>query len=256
MIPWNSLTDHNSHRPWPLAPAPWVMTMSWRDLLFAHWTVAPEKLRTFLPEDLELDTFDGRAYLGVVPFRMAGVGPRGLGWVPPELTSPRAFPELNVRTYVRHGDRPGVWFFSLDASSRFAVWGARTFFSLPYFQAAMTTRAEGGWIEYASRRRDPRLGPGDFVGRYRGVGEVYLATPGTLEHWLTERYCLYAADERGRLHRGEIHHLPWPLTAAEAVLETNTVADAHGLLLDGEPELLHFVRELNVVAWWPDVLST
>ena len=225
------------------------MTMTWHDLLFAHWSFAPETLRALVPEALELDVFAGRAFVGVVPFRMERVGPRGLGWLPSRLPGPRAFPELNVRTYVRVGGKPGAWFFSLAAASALAVEGARAGFRLPYFRAEMSVRERGGWVEYASRRTDSRVGPGAFRARYRPLGERLTPEPGSLEHWLTERYCLYALDRRGRPRRGEIHHLPWPLFGAEAEIEVNTVADAHGLALEGAP-LLHFARRLDVVAWW------
>lgn len=252
MVAWSALTERTDHRPWPLPRRPWVMTMSWLDLLFAHWSFEPAALRAVVPEPLELDTFEGRAYLGVVPFRMENVGPRGLGWLPARLPGPRAFPELNVRTYVVLDGKPGVWFLSLDAGSALAVEGARAGFHLPYYRAEMDLRERGGWVEVSSRRTDARIGPGEFRARYRGVGERLTARPGSLEHWLTERYCLYTRDRRGRVLRGDIHHPPWPLTAAEAQIEVATVADAHGLTLDGAPPLLHFARRLDVVAWWPD----
>ncbi len=232
------------------------MTMSWADLLFAHWTVPEEKLRERLPPTLELDTFDGRAYLGVVPFRMEAVGPRGLGWLPSRLPSPRAFPELNVRTYVRVGGKPGVFFFSLDATSRLAVWGARTFFHLPYMSAEIRVSRDHGSIRYESRRRDPRGGEGDFLGSYRPEGGAYLAEPGSLEHWLTERYCLYAVDARGRVRRAEVHHVQWPLHRATAEIEVNTVAEAQGFKLVGPAEHLHFVDRIDVLAWWPEDAMT
>ncbi len=255
MVAWSRLLESAEHRPWRLPERSWAMTMSWCDLLFAHWQVPVGTLRELLPGCLEIDTYEGRAYLGVVPFRMEAVGPRGLGWLPGHLPSPRAFPELNVRTYVRVGDRPGVVFFSLDATSALAVWGARRFFHLPYFRAAITCHNEGDTVRYESRRNDSRTGPGDWRGRYRPTGEVYHAEPGTLEHWLTERYCLYAVDPRGRAHRGEVHHSPWPLQPAEAEIEINTVAEAHGLDLQGAPELLHFARRIDVVAWWPELCN-
>jgi len=258
MTAWNALLKEHAHRPWPLAARPWVMTMTWADLLFAHWTVPVEKLRERVPPVLELDTFDGRAYLGVVPFRMEAVGPRGLGWLPSRLPSPRAFPELNVRTYVRAGGKPGVFFFSLDATSRLAVWGARTFFDLPYVNAEIRVVREGDTFRYESHRRDPRGGEGAFAGTYRPEGAPYLAEPGSLEHWLTERYCLYAvdslsaADPRGRLRRGEVHHVQWPLRRASAEIEVNTVAEAQGFELVGPAEHLHFVDRIDVLAWWPE----
>lgn len=232
------------------------MTMSWVDLLFAHWAVPVDTLRSVVPACLELDLFEGRAFVGVVPFRMAAVGPRGLGWLPAELPSPRAFPELNVRTYVRIGDRPGVFFFSLDATSRLAVWAARRFFHLPYLNAEITCRKQGSQVTYNSQRRDPRGGDGNLVARYRPGGAIYRSETGTLEHWLTERYCLYSVDHHGRPWRGEVHHLPWPLQAAVAEFDTNTVASAHGLELRGAPELLHYADHIDVLAWWPRRLAS
>lgn len=221
------------------------MTMSWLDLLFAHWSFDPAVIRALLPAGLELDTYEGRAWVGVVPFRMAHVGPRGLNWVP----GVSAFPELNVRTYVVANGKPGVWFFSLDAASRVAVFAARTFFHLPYFRAHMSCEARDGWIAYRSERRHPGQPAGEFVGRYRGIGEPYLSAPGTLEQWLTERYCLYAQDRAGRIHRGEIHHQAWPLQEAEAEIETCTVTDGWGITLPDEAPVLHFVQRIDVLGW-------
>lgn len=242
MPDWSALLDQREHRPYPLPERPWLMTMAWLDLLFAHWSFAPEPIAELLPAGLELDTFEGRAWVAVVPFRMACVGPRGLNWLP----GVSAFPELNVRTYVIRDGKPGVWFFSLDAASWLAVRAARTGFFLPYFDAKMRCRSRDGWIDYRSERRAP---PGVFAGRYRSTGPVYRSTPGTLEHWLTERYCLYAADRNQRIWRGEIHHVPWPLRPAEAEIDTCTVTDAWGIPLPDEAPLLHFVERIDVIGW-------
>lgn len=258
MTRFSRLTLEVEHRPWPLPERPWVMTMSWCDLLFAHWQVDPEVLRSKLPPALELDTFEGRAYVGVVPFRMEAVGPRGFGGLPPSLGIARAFPELNVRTYVVAEGKPGVVFLSLDATSPLAIWGARTFFHLPYVRAEIEVEHGSGWVSHRCRRRDGRMETGEFVGRFRGVGEPYLATPGSFDSWLTERYCLYATNlpgepQQGQLWRGEIHHPPWPLRRAEVELEQNTITRAHGLELEGPP-IAHAVEHIDVVAWWPEAL--
>ena len=245
MVDWSALLEHRDHRPYPVPDRAWHMTMSWLDLLFAHWSFPPEQIRARVPEVLELDTFEGRAWVGVVPFRMANVGPRGVNWLP----GVSAFPELNVRTYVIADGKPGVWFFSLDAASVLAVRGARTAFHLPYFRALMSCEQRDGWVEYRSERRHPDQPAGVFRGRYRGCGETYLSEPGTLEHWLTERYCLYVLDRKGRARRGEIHHKPWPLRRAEAEIETCTVTKGWGIELPDEPPLLHFVSQIDVVAW-------
>ena len=226
---------------------PWVMRMRWVDLLFAHWPVPLEKLRPLVHEGLEIDTFEGQAWVGVVPFRMEDVAPRFL----PAPPGPGAFPELNVRTYVRRRGRGGVWFLSLDAGSRLAVAGARTTFHLPYFRARMSSGTEAGWIEYRSERTDGRGGPAVFDGRYRPTGPIVPAAPGSLDAFLTDRLGLYAADPDGGIYWTSIRHEPWPLQAAEAEIRTNTTALAAGIELPDVAPVLSFAKRLDVVAWWP-----
>ncbi len=230
---------------------PWVMKQVWHELLFAHWAVPAEELRRLIPAGLELDTFDGRAYLGVVPFRMTGVR---LRWMP-ALPWFSAFPELNVRTYVTRDSKPGVWFFSLDAARLAAVTTARLA-HLPYFHARMRVRCSSGpdqvrhtAVDYESARVHRSAPAAHFSARYRATGEVVRATPGSLDHWLTERYCLYAANAAQRLYRLEIHHAPWPLQPAAAQIQTNTMTQPIGIALEGQP-LLHYAHRLE--AWfWP-----
>lgn len=220
---------------------PWLLTMAWRDLAFLHWPVDPALLAPHLPRGLALDTLGGRAWLGVVPFSMAQVRPR---------FSPReeAFLELNLRTYVTAGGVPGVWFFSLDATSPLAVRGARALFHLPYFDARMKAGPRGDRWRYESVRTHRGAPAGEFAGEYRPAGPVFRAPPGTLEHWLTERYWLYSADRAGRVYRGRVEHHPWPLQPAEARVERCTLADPLGVRLEGEP-VAHFARSLPVRAW-------
>jgi len=237
------------HRPWPLPARRWGWNQRWEALLFAHWPLPASALAPLLPADLELDTFEGQAWLGVVPFRMRDVRPR---WSP-SVPGISAFPELNVRTYVRAGGRAGVWFLSLDADNALAVAMARGLFHLPYFRARMSCRETAGQDEgelsYSSERRHRGAPDAIFEGSYRPTGPVFEASPGTLEHWLTERYCLFTTDRRGRLWRGDIHHQPWPLQIAEARIDRNSMASAHGLTLpECEPQLL-FAEELDVAIW-------
>jgi uncharacterized protein YqjF (DUF2071 family) len=241
-----SLLDRTAHRPWPLPSGPWIMAQSWHDLLFAHWAVDAVMLRPHIPEQLEIDKFDGRAWLGIVPFSMTGVR---LRWTPP-VPWLSAFPELNVRTYVTAQNQPGVWFFSLDAANALAVAAARLTFHLPYFRARMKCREAGGWIEYQSERSHSGAPRAEFGARYRGAGEFFQAQPGTLVHFLTERYCLYSASKE-RVYRGEIHHPPWLLQVAEATFTENSMVEATGLKLPGELPLLHFARRQDMVAWAP-----
>lgn len=233
------------HRPWPLPAQPWVMAQIWHDLLFAHWPIPAGEMAALLPPGLALDTWEGEAWVAVVPFRMSGVRPR----FTPALPWLSAFPELNVRTYVRVGKKPGVYFFSLDAANPVAVAVARALYHLPYFRAQMACEAQGDAIRYASRRTHRGALPGEWQGTYAPIGPVYAAAPGSLEAWLTERYCLYSTDRRGRIYRGEIHHAPWPLQKAEAAFERNSVAQAAGIRLPDRPPLLHFARRLDVLAW-------
>jgi uncharacterized protein YqjF (DUF2071 family) len=221
------------------------MAMQWHDLLFMHWPVSPEALRPNIPLALALETFEGVAWLGVTPFRMAGARPRLL----PPLPWVSAFPELNVRTYVTAEGKPGVWFFSLDAGNPLAVRGARAFFHLPYYDADMEAESDGGVVRYISTRTHRGAPSAIFAGHYRPSGPAYHAAGDSLEYWLTERYCLYAADRQGGIWRGDIHHARWPLQPAEAAIACNTMADQLRLRLPQREPLLHFAQRLDVVAW-------
>lgn len=221
--------------------------MRWLDLLFAHWQVDAELLAALLPAGLELDLHDGQAWLGIVPFTMADVAPRGVPAIPRLST----FPEINVRTYVRHRGLPGVYFLSLDAASRSTVEGARRVFHLPYFRARMSSESAGSDIVYRSARIDRRGPAAVLVARYRPIGPVTPAAPGSLDAFLTDRARLFSADHRGRLWRTEIAHAAWPLQAAEAEFSVDTMAAAHGLVLPDLAPHLRFAARLDVRAWLP-----
>jgi uncharacterized protein YqjF (DUF2071 family) len=238
-------------RPYPPPESPWVQEQVWNDLLFAHWPIPPEVLRPLVPAVLPLDTFDGRAWLGIVPFWMSGVRPRGARG-PLRLPD---FPELNVRTYVTVDGKPGVYFFSLDAGNRLAVHAARSFYHLPYVHARMTTGWHDGWVTYASHRIERGVPQAELIGRYRPDGDVFFAEASSLEYFLTARYCLYAVDRINRIYRAEIDHAPWPLQVAEAELELNTMTRPLGLALPDVPPLLHFARRMEMVGWWPEKLD-
>jgi uncharacterized protein len=229
-----------AHRPWPVPEEPWVMAQTWDDLLFAHYRVDPDVLRPLVPPQLELDEHEGAAWLGVTPFLLTGLRLRGT----PALPALSTFFELNVRTYVTVDDRPGIWFFSLDASSRLAVEAGRLTYKLPYHHARMSAAGRGGSVAYSCERvADPGR---RFEGRYAPAGEIFNADPGSLEWFLTERYCLYAAD-RGSLQRAEIQHPPWPLQPAEAAIVANTMPPPE-IALDDDP-VFHFSRRQDVLIW-------
>ncbi|MDA0658081.1 MAG: DUF2071 domain-containing protein [Planctomycetota bacterium] len=235
----------STDRTWPLPKHPWVMRMTWSELLFAHWSVDPKYLAALLPEGLTLDTREGKAWIGVVPFLMSSVAPRCL----PTLPRISRFLELNVRTYVTYQDKPGVWFYSLDAASRIAVRLARATFNLPYMDATMSlVRNDALTINYQSDRTHRGEPPAKFDASYQPSGETFYAQPGTLEHWLTARYCLYSADRKGNLYRGEIDHDPWTLSRATATLRQNTMCKPLNLELIDQPHLL-FAQPMTVRAW-------
>lgn len=241
----NILLEAESHRPYPLPKWPWIMKQTWLDLLFAHWPVPYEQLRPLIPEGLKLDTYDGYAWIGVVPFRMEGIQPRGL----PSIPYMSEFAELNVRTYVTAEDKPGVYFFSLDAASKMAVEAARLLFYLPYFHARMSVAKEGENVNYVCHRKDKRGAKVSFEGSYRPVSAPFLSITGSFEHWLTERYCLYNWNGKNAVYRGDIHHLPWSLQVAEADIRINTMAIGQGIHCVEREPVLHFAKHLDVLIW-------
>jgi uncharacterized protein YqjF (DUF2071 family) len=226
------------------------MTQRWNDLLFAHWPVPPASLAPLIPEGLQVDTYHGSAWLGVVPFWMDRIKFRGV----PRIPGTSSFPELNVRTYVRdlHSGTQGVFFLSLDAANLLAVLCARGFYRLPYHWADMRIEQRGErefW--FASRRRMVQQ-PVLFSARYRGLGptrKLVENRPGSLEYFLTERYCLFTRNRYGQPMRANIHHVPWPLEEAEADIERNDLPAALGIHLPNVAPVLHYSRRLAVYVW-------
>jgi len=214
------------------------MGQTWDDLLFLHYRVPAGQVRPLVPAGLELQEHSGSAWLGVTPFVITGLRARGL--LPLPFAS--SFRELNVRTYVMRGGKPGIWFFSLDASSQLAVGAARRLYRLPYFQAEISVRRRGDEILYDCSRGGGKA----FAAAYRPDGEVFNAEPGSLEEFLTERYRLYAEHE-GELYSADIHHRPWPLQPAEARIDLNTMPP---LKLDPpEQPLAHYSARQDAVIW-------
>jgi len=231
------------HRPWPIPDRPWIWRQTWHDLLFAHWPVDTRDVRRFVPDWLTIQEFAGSSWAGLVPFEMTGVTLRAS----PALPWLSRFPEMNLRVYVEYEGKPGIWFVSLDAARKPAVWAARRFTHLPYYLAKMSVLREGDRVRYRSTRADHSGVV--FSGAYGPAGPVAEARPGTIDHFLTERYCLYTDGPHGHRYRLEIQHRPWPLQPATAQFDTNTVGAAQGLVLRGDPALLHFSRRLDVVGW-------
>ena len=218
------------------------MGQTWDDLLFIHYRVPAEQLRSHVPDGLEVEEHSGSGWLGLTPFVVTGLRARGL--LPLPFAS--SFRELNVRTYVTRDDKPGIWFFSLDASSQLAVEAARRLYRLPYFRAEIAVQQRAGEIVYDCSRHDGKA----FSASYRPTADVFNADAGSLEHFLTERYCLYAEHE-GELFRADIHHRPWPLQPAAARIDLNTMPP---LKLTDDAPRLHFSARQDVVIWPLDEL--
>ncbi len=220
------------------------MLHTWRNLLFLHWRVEPERIQRTLPSGLFVDVHDGAAFIGLVPFFMRNIRPRGL----PALPGLSNFLELNMRTYVYDAQgRPGVWFYSLDCNSRLTVWGARRYFHLPYRKACQSATIGGdGAISFRSQVGERRT---DFAARF---GEkTHTARPGTLEFFLLERYLLFSASRDGRIFTGLVHHVPYPL--ADAALDrwsSDLFADHDWNVDESRPDLLHASPGVDVEVFW------
>lgn len=227
------------------------MGQSWRHLLFAHWQVDAEQLRGLVPPQLQLDLHQKQAWVGVTPFRVEGFRLRG---TPPAPVVSR-FLEVNVRTYVEHGGKPGIYFLSLDTHSRIAVRGARRTYRLPYFRARQALATDGDRFRFGSRRTSPDGPEAALDSTFMPSAQEFQAEPGSLVHWLTERYCLYTLAEGGSVHRADIHHPPWSLRHAQGRFDLNTMASGQGLELAGEP-LLHYSELQDVVLWAIEPVSS
>ncbi len=215
----------------------------WRQLLFLHWEVDAKQLAALLPERLKVDTFEGRAYVGVVPFTMRDVSP----WWSPAVPGVSHFHELNVRTYVLHNGVPGVWFFSLEAAGSIAVIAARIGWSLPYHKASMDLREHDGAVTYQSRRRWPKPTPAEFSAKYRVTStEPFVAKQGTLTHFLVERYVLFAQRGDDPLRLGRVHHQPYPLLNVSVDEVNDGMVEAAGLTPLGLQYLAHYSEGVDV----------
>lgn len=224
------------------------MRHTWRDLTFLHWPIPVEALRPLIPLPLQIETFDGQAWIGVIPFSMS-FRLRNMPLIPLVST----FAEINVRTYVRLHDTPGVWFLSLDCSNCIVAKVARVWYGLQYFTARTLVESNQDAIRYSSCRwADQECAR--FEAQSRPEGERFHSKQGTLAHWLTERYCLYAIGRNSKLLRAKILHAPWELQEADVILHTNTMGEAHGIKLPDTAPIAHFAKLTNVLVWPPEKL--
>lgn len=233
------------HRPWPIPARRWVMGQTWLQLLFMHWPLEPELLRRAVPPELPIDTFGGSAWIGITPFEVLGLRLRST----PPLPRLSRFPELNVRTYTTVEGKPGIWFLSLDAGSAAAVAAARRAYRLPYFRARMQIARVGERLRYRSASESADRPRAALHVEYAPTGPRFTARPGTLEHFLVERYCLYALDDARRVHRADIHHPPWQLQPADAAIHDNTMTAPFAIELPPAQPLLHYADRQDVVIW-------
>ena len=248
LIPVTSVEVLDRIAPTREPDAPVVMHQNWHHLLFLHWSIPPAELQRLIPAELNIDTFEGNGYVSLVPFTLTGVRPV----LTPPLPWISNFHEVNVRTYVHNRGRdPGIWFFSLDASSAIAVAAARAAYKLPYFQSQIDFLASSDpipTIDFAAHRTDSR-GPSPANARiqYRAMeGIVTRAAPGTIEHFLVERYILYTIDDEHRLRRARVHHQPYPLQRAEVLGLDETLIWAAGVRRSDAHPLRHYAREVDV----------
>ena len=223
-----------------------IMHQTWGKLLFLHWPVPVEELRPLIPDRLEIDTYDGTAWVGITPFTMWDIRPAMMPALPYISTSH----EINVRTYVHLDGVPGVWFLSLDAGNALAVLGARLGFHLPYFQARMELEEEGRRVNFRSERIHRRAPKAAFEATWSRGESRPEAEPGSLDFFLIERYCLYAAFS-DRLYRGRIHHRPWPLCEVDLESVSSSMMESHGLPAPAEKPLVHGQRAPLRVSIWP-----
>lgn len=237
--------QNNTHRPWPIPSNYWIMNQKWRDVLFSHWPVSPEALKPYIPAPLKLDTFDSFGWIGIVLFAMDGIYPRGF----PFLSLVPKFAEVNVRTYVHYNGKPGVLFMSLDVGDWASLNIAKRWYHLPYSQANVSYQQKHHVFHFEGRRKEQNNIPVLLRGSFTPHSEIFFPKEGRIDHWVTERYCLYSTDKRGNLFRGEIHHPPWPLQKADVDIIENTLFTPFQLDMEGEKPLSHYSKGVDTVFW-------
>jgi len=233
------------HRPFPIPSQKWIMRQSWRNVLFLHWPVPVEKLRPLIPSSLQIDTFNGSAWLGIILFVLEGIFPLGISSV--SLTP--KFPETNVRTYVKYKDKPGIYFISIDVENWASLNIAKRWYRLPYNSAQIFFRKDGQTCYFQSIRKGNENPSISLKGKYGPISDVYYAKKGTLDHWLTERYCLYSSNNGVNIFCGEIHHQPWPLQKAEIDLVRNTLFNPFNFELSKVKPIAHFSTGVDSLMW-------
>jgi uncharacterized protein YqjF (DUF2071 family) len=240
-----NVLNETTHRPFSLPEKKWIMRQSWRNLLFTHWPISPEVLRPYIPSQLQIDTFNDRAWIGVVVFVMEGIYHRYL----PTISLTPTFSEINVRTYVRYNGKPGIYFLSLDVNDLASYTIAKRWYHLPYSLASISYQQEGPTFHVKSIRKAKTNIPIEFKGSYSPNQDVFYAKKETLEHWFIERYCLYSNDNRGNMYCGDIHHRPWPLQTVNTKISMNTLFSMFSFNVSEENSLSSYSRGVDTLIW-------
>jgi uncharacterized protein YqjF (DUF2071 family) len=242
------LLKQTAHRPWPLPEGPWIQKHTWANILFAHWPVPAAVLRPLVPARLELETWEGKAWVGITPFCITGARLRGVPPVPFLST----FPEVDVRTYVRFEGTPAVFYFSMNAPNPVVAAAARLVYHMPYVEAEVESEVQGERIWLRSYRADAETQRAEWEATYWPTSEPFTAEPGTRESFLIERWALFTVDGEGHVYRTDIHRQPWPVQTAAAEIRKCTLAEADGIPLPEERPLLHYSRGVDVLIWPPN----
>ncbi|MBI1880661.1 MAG: DUF2071 domain-containing protein, partial [Chloroflexi bacterium] len=226
----------------PRSRLPWLMALNEEHVLFMHWPIPAEHLRPLVPTQMELDTYDGQAWLSLIPLRM---GSLHLRWLPP-IPGTSTIIQVGLRTYIHVNHEPAIYYLTQYADNDLYIWVARYLFQLPYHKARMTFSPQQAGFHFECH--EPASGA-EFVASYRPVGQPSPATPGSLEHFLLERYTLFSQSPAGKLYRGVVGHAPWPVQQIEVDIERNTIPSVMGLTLPPAAPLLHFSPGVHDIAW-------
>ncbi|RUL49875.1 YqjF family protein [Lysinibacillus antri] len=230
------MSNYNSQK-FNLPSFPWIMKQTWSENLFVHYPVKKEHLQKLIPKPLQLDTYDNRAWVSIVPYFIQNMRGHGM----PAIPGTKEFAGFNLRTYVRANEKPGVYFFHLGASNWFATKGAKTFFQLPYFYEDIRMDKEKEMVHFQA--------PGKLVCAYKGASKPYHPSKGSLDEWLVERYCLYTTNQKGKLFQGNILHPSWVLYDAEAEFQENTLLSRYNITPESDRPILHFAHKREVAIW-------